>query len=51
MIALIGHNAYDYIYLIPFVEEGNQIFLKTAFPSRKARKDYLNHQEDESYDD
>jgi uncharacterized DUF497 family protein len=32
----------DYIYLVPFVEEGdNKIFLKTAFPNRKATKQYL----------
>jgi hypothetical protein len=33
---------HDYAYLVPFVEDGNQIFLKTAFPSRKAAKKYLN---------
>lgn len=32
---------YDYVYLVPFVEEDNKIFLKTAFPSRKATKQYL----------
>lgn len=32
----------DYIYLVPFVEQGNEIFLKTAFPNRKATKKYLN---------
>ncbi len=31
----------DYIYLIPFVEHAGKIFLKTAFPSRKANKQYL----------
>ena len=34
---------YDYVYLVPFIEEGNQIFLKTAFPSRKATKKYINN--------
>lgn len=30
-----------YIYLVPFVEmENGDIFLKTAFPSRKATKTY-----------
>lgn len=33
---------YEYAYLVPFVEDENQIFLKTAFPSRKASKKYLN---------
>ncbi len=31
----------EYIYLVPFVEENNKIFLKTIFPSRKATKKYL----------
>lgn len=31
----------EYIYLVPFIEDGNEIFLKTAFPSRKATKKYL----------
>jgi hypothetical protein len=31
-----------YVYLVPFVEEQtNGIFLKTAFPSKKAAKKYL----------
>ena len=25
----------NYTYLVPFVQNGNEIFLKTAFPSRK----------------
>lgn len=28
-------------YLVPFIEDGEKIFLKTIFPSRKARKKYL----------
>ena len=32
---------HDYIYLVPFVEEETKIFLKTAFPHRKATKKYL----------
>lgn len=32
----------DYIYLVPFVEHDGKIFLKTAFPNRKATKQYLN---------
>jgi len=31
-----------YAYMVPFVENGNEIFLKTAFPNRKAVKKYLN---------
>ena len=30
----------DYVYLVPFVEDDETIFLKTAFPSRKATKEY-----------
>lgn len=32
----------EYVYLVPFIEEANKIFLKTIFPSRKATKEYLN---------
>lgn len=31
----------EYAYLIPFVEDENEIFLKTIIPSRKATKKYL----------
>lgn len=31
-----------YAYLIPFVEQADHFFLKTAIPSRKATRDYLN---------
>jgi len=30
----------DYIYLVPFVENENRVFLKTIIPSRKATKKY-----------
>jgi uncharacterized DUF497 family protein len=30
-----------YIYLVPFVESKDEIFLKTIIPSRKASKQYL----------
>jgi len=30
----------DYIVIVPFVENENEIFLKTAFPSRKYTKMY-----------
>jgi hypothetical protein len=33
----------DYVYLVPFVENDTEIFLKTIFPSRKANKHYLSH--------
>lgn len=31
----------DYVYLVPFVEDQEYYFLKTAIPSRKATRDYL----------
>jgi uncharacterized DUF497 family protein len=31
----------NYVYLVPFVEDETQIFLKTIIPSRKATKKYL----------
>ena len=31
----------DYIHLVPYVEDDNEIFLKTVIPSRKATKQYL----------
>jgi uncharacterized DUF497 family protein len=30
-----------YVYLVPYVEDEEQIFLKTVIPSRKATKQYL----------
>ena len=41
---------YDYVYLVPFVEERGEIFLKTAFPSRKATKQYLSSSDEVIYD-
>ena len=35
----------NYAYLVPFVEEADYFFLKTAIPSRKATRDYLNQGE------
>jgi hypothetical protein len=29
------------VYLVPFIENENEIFLKTIIPSRKATKKYL----------
>mgnify|MGYP006302239127 FL=1 len=31
----------EYAYLIPYVEDDEEIFLKTVVPSRKATKQYL----------
>lgn len=31
----------NYAYLVPFVEEEDHYFLKTAIPSRKATRDHL----------
>jgi uncharacterized DUF497 family protein len=32
----------SYAYIVPFVENDEEIFLKTIYPSRKATKEYLN---------
>jgi len=34
-------NIDDYAYLVPYVEDQKEIFLKTVIPSRKATKIYL----------
>ena len=31
----------EYVYLVPYVENRNEIFLKTIIPSRKATRQYL----------
>ena len=31
----------DYVYIVPFVEDDEMIFLKTIIPSRKMTKKYL----------
>ncbi len=31
----------EYVYLVPYVESTEEIFLKTIIPSRKATKEYL----------
>jgi len=31
----------QYVYLVPFIEDDNSIFLKTIIPSRKMKKKYL----------
>ena len=35
-----------YIYLVPFVEDEQIVFLKTIIPSRKATKHYLGEESD-----
>lgn len=40
-------NFNDYIYLVPFVINENEFFLKTIIPSRKATKQYLGGRKDE----
>ncbi len=34
-------NIDDYVYLVPYIEDRNEIYLKTVIPSRKATKLYL----------
>lgn len=34
-------QVYEYVYLVPFVKNGEIIFLKTIISSRKATKQYL----------
>jgi uncharacterized DUF497 family protein len=34
-------NVDGYAYLVPFVEDEHEVFLKTIIPSRKATRDYL----------
>jgi uncharacterized DUF497 family protein len=35
-----------YVYLVPFVEDENTVFLNTIIPSRKATKEYLGEEFD-----
>ena len=37
----------EYVYLVPCMEDDETIFLKTAFPSRRATRDYLKEMEEE----
>ncbi len=32
----------EYVFMVPYVEDDEKIFLKTIIPSRKATKKYLN---------
>jgi uncharacterized DUF497 family protein len=36
----------DYAYLVPFIEEEDEIFLKTIIPSRKATKQYVENSDE-----
>jgi hypothetical protein len=36
----------DYVYLVPFVEDEQTVFLKTIIPSRKATEEYLGEEFD-----
>ena len=38
---IIVVNVEGYAYLVPYVEDDQEIFLKTIIPSRKATRDYL----------
>ena len=41
-------NVEGYVYLVPYVETEESIFLKTIVPSRKMTKKYLGGQKDET---
>lgn len=34
-------NVDNYVHLVPYIEDRNEIFLKTVIPSRKATQQYL----------
>ena len=34
----------DYAYLVPYVQSGDEIYLKTIIPSRKATRKYIGEQ-------
>lgn len=36
---------FDYVYVVPFVEDKDKYFLKTIYPSREATKKYLEAEE------
>jgi len=38
----------DYVYLVPFVEDDDKIFIKTIIPSRKYTKIYLNNKHEKN---
>ena len=39
--------AKDYVYAVPYVETPDEIFLKTAFPSRRLKAYYLFNEHDD----
>ena len=46
-----GHKIFvvqmdDYVYLVPFIEDEQEVFLKTIIPSRKATRKYLKGSEE-----
>lgn len=40
-ILIVNVDDYNYAYLVLYVENDTEIFLKTIIPSRKATKEYL----------
>jgi uncharacterized DUF497 family protein len=36
----------DYVYLVPYIESEDEVFLKTIIPSRKATKHYRGERDD-----
>lgn len=38
-------NINNYVYLVPYVEKDEKVFLKTIIPNRKATKKYLRKEE------
>lgn len=36
----------DYVFLVPYIETEEEVFLKTIIPSRKATKQYLGESDD-----
>ena len=40
----------DYVYLVPYVEDEDTVFLKTIIPSRKATTQYLGEESDDHED-
>jgi hypothetical protein len=41
-------HMYNYAWLVPFVEDETQVFLKTIIPSRKATRQYLRRPTDDA---
>ncbi|TGM03839.1 toxin [Leptospira jelokensis] len=38
----------NYVYLVPFIENKDEIFLKTIIPNRKATRNYLSKEGDDN---